>query len=477
MTGAARPPRLNRSPGADRLESSRSFLLRDCSLPVSPAPDSRQTPRDPLWWQLPLLLAVSAGYEALFVRHGLNLLDEGWPLYAAKRLHEGGVLYGDAFFVFPPGHVLSAWICYWWDPPGILATRTLYSAFNVALCAGLYLLGRRIMPPTFALVGGLLLAVAAPYSHMAHFLFGYRYLVLTVLVLLAFGQRLRRGDVRWMLVAGAFAGVSLCFRLTPAFAVSCAVAVGAVAAGRHWRRWLRDWSLYAAGLLLVVVPVALWFAASVGFETLWREVVVRPLIMTDLQSKPMPPIDMPVDWERKEISRTFTAIQFRAYLVLYAGYAVAVGFLWVRALVRRRPFEHVMLLTAVVWGGIYYLRTLGRSDIAHLESALPPICLLLAHLLWVTAAAVAPWIPGLPRLRRAYTIVLLAGVLASWVFLFRTDVFLRWENRGGYPLESLGASISLPSEERAARIDKVVMDVLRLSQPGDSILDLSRQPL
>ena len=42
------------------------------------------------------------------------------------------------------------------------------------------------MPPGFALLGALLLAVAAPSSHQGHLLFGYRYLVFSALALLAF---------------------------------------------------------------------------------------------------------------------------------------------------------------------------------------------------------------------------------------------------------------------------------------------------
>ena len=97
--------------------------------------------RDPLVWQIPLLLVVSMGYESLFICYGLNPIDEGWPLYAAMRLHEGGVLYDDVFFVFPPGHLLAAWIAYGLDPPGVVPARVIYAAFSVALSLGIYLLG------------------------------------------------------------------------------------------------------------------------------------------------------------------------------------------------------------------------------------------------------------------------------------------------------------------------------------------------
>lgn len=39
------------------------------------------------------------------------------------RLHAGAVFYGDVFFVLPPGHLLSAWLAYALDPPGIILTR------------------------------------------------------------------------------------------------------------------------------------------------------------------------------------------------------------------------------------------------------------------------------------------------------------------------------------------------------------------
>ena len=87
----------------------------------------------------------------------------------------------------------------------------------------------------------------------------------------------------------------------------------------------------------------------------------------------MPALELPKRWNRTSISYLWTSIQFRLYTLLYAGYLVAVFGLWLRALRRREPFEHVLLLTTVVWGATYWLRSFGRSDVAHLESAIPPV--------------------------------------------------------------------------------------------------------
>jgi len=257
-------------------------------------------------WHLFALLAVSSVYESLFLHHGLNRLDEGWPLYAAMQLHAGGSLYRDVLWVFPPGHVWMAWLGFALEPPGIVPTRILYAAFNVALCAAMYLLGRRIMPAPFALLGCVLLAVAAPRGHLGHLLFGYRYLVFSVLALLAFSQRLRSGDARWLLGSGLCAGAAVVFRLTPAFAVSCAVALAVVAASRDWRCWLKDWAWYALGVLAVLAPVMSWFGHGVGLDVLWLEVVERPLAM--LQAQPWPALCFPDFDSRRAIRRCFLGL-------------------------------------------------------------------------------------------------------------------------------------------------------------------------
>ena len=137
----------------------------------------------------------------------MNPVDEGWPLYTAMQLHDGGVLYRDVFFPLPPGHVLGAWLAYALDPPGVALARLFYAAFNVSLVVALYFLGRRIMPPAVAVLGCAMLAVAAPLSHISHLLFGYRYLLFGALSLWCFSERLRSGDRRWMIAAGALAGV------------------------------------------------------------------------------------------------------------------------------------------------------------------------------------------------------------------------------------------------------------------------------
>lgn len=417
------------------------------------------------------------GFEALFLEHSLNVLDEGWPLYAAMRLHAGGTLYQDVFFVFPPGHLLAAWIAYGIDPPGIVVSRTIYAAFTVSLCIAMYFLGRRLMPASFALLGSLLLAFTAPQSHDWQLLFGYRYLVWTVLALLAFDRRLSSGDRRWMIAAGLLTGVALVFRLTPAFAVAVGIGVGLLALPGGWRGWLRDGGLFALGLLAVVAPVVMAFAASVGLDTLWREVVQRPVEMTSLQSRPIPELALPPFWSRYHITEAFIGLRFRMPVLLYAGYLGWLTLRYARRLRSGQPFDQALLLAVVVWGAVYFVRSLGRSDAPHLDSAIPPVCLLLAHALHSCLDGLAQRTPLFVRWHQGTGLAAGVLLLSTWVFLYGSDTWLDPTNRGWTPVRSTNGQTAIGEGDELMRIDRKVLAIHDWTQPGDTVLDLSASPL
>lgn len=415
-----------------------------------------------------LVVAVSVAFESLFIQHGLNALDEGWPLYAAMQLQEGGRLYRDVFFVFPPGHLLPAWIAHCVSPPGVLLARIFYASFAVALCAALYALGRRITTPGFALLGAALVAVAAPDSHASHLLFGYRYLVFSALALWCFAERLRTGRVRWMLAAGALAGLALVFRFDAAAAVSVGIAAGALATRSGWRTLSRDAAGYAIGVAAVVLPVVAYFATGVGLETLWREVVVRPLEMTRLQSLAVPSLERPPRWTLWEIRLWFVAFQFRLWAALYAAYAIGLVVQLVRSFRTGRRFDSPLLLAVVVWGGVFYLRSFGRADEPHLDSAVPPACLLLGHAVGVAAS----------RLHSAGARAALGvATFTTWLWLTALPHYLNVVHRGSIPLETLGRGVAIHPRSSWRELDELVEFIQSETAPDEVILDLSASPL
>jgi hypothetical protein len=390
------------------------------------------------------------------------------------QLHEGGVLYDDVFFVFPPGHLLSAWLGYGWSPPGLIPTRLLYAAFNVSLCAALYFLGRRLMPPAVALLGCAMLAVAAHDSHNSHYLFGYRYLLWSTLALLCFAKRLESGDLRWMLAAGAFCGLALVFRLTPAFAAIAGIGLGVLVMHRTWGERFADATRFGLGLAGVAFPVFAVFAADAGWEAVWREAVIRPVAMTDRQSLPVPPLEWPERWGRWEIRETFVAAQFRLFALLYVGMILALGRGLVRTLRDGRVFDAPLLLAVTAWGGLYFLRSFGRADEAHLDSALPVACLLLARTLGIPLRGA--WRRG-GGARRAAQLGLIA-VAAGWVFLTALDVYLRNPSaRGTLPVMTLDGATAVSPGTRYRVFDALVGELRRRTGPEDVVLDLTASSL
>ena len=71
--------------------------------------------------------ALSTGFENLLIRHGLNPIDEERALYAARQVSEGGRLYEDVLWVFPPGHLFLTWIGTSLASPGLVVTRLVYA--------------------------------------------------------------------------------------------------------------------------------------------------------------------------------------------------------------------------------------------------------------------------------------------------------------------------------------------------------------
>jgi hypothetical protein len=421
-----------------------------------------------------ILLALSQYFEQLFYDQGANQLDEGWPLYAASRLHAGGTLYNDVFFVFPPGHVLSAWVAYLLDPPGLIASRIIYSGFNTALCIAMYFLGRRLMAPSYAFVAALLICLHSPHSHVSHFMFGYRYLIFAALALLAFSRWLEGKRRRWMVAAGILTGVSLCFRFTPAVAVAAGMGAGFLAARRDLRDWPADGLAFLGGAMAACTPVAVWLLWTVGPATAWSEIFVRPLEMIRLQSLPMPPLHWPGSGQRAEITSAFEALEFRLVPLLYISYLLTCALAWLRGpstAALRRP----LVVAVVLWGAVYFLRTLGRADFGHLDSAMPPALLLTGFALDRFEALLRSRWPAIRA--RSVAIATALVVLATSIFAQRADLWLLGLAGTDVPMLAADRRTHRGGRGAGAAFDHTAMATLRLTKPDDVILDASSIPL
>jgi hypothetical protein len=429
-----------------------------------------------VWWHAGAILVLSVAYESLFVTKGLNLMDEAWPLWAARQVAEGGALYADVLFVFPPGHLIPAWIGLALDPPGVVLARAIYAAFAVALAVSIYFLARRLVPPRFALAGAACVALAAPNSHLMHTIFGYRYMVFSVLALLAFQRRLDTGRLAWLGVAGVLLGVGAFFRLGPAFAAGCGIGVAIAVVQKDLRSVARDWAWLGAGVLAVFVPLLVWCMATVGVPGLWQEIVTRPATMLVLQSLPLPPIEWPDTFDRIDIRKLFVALQFRLVWVLYVAYGAGLAVAFVNARRRRAPFAHGLLVAVWVWGAVFFSRSVTRSDEPHLDSVIPPVVVLVTHLSWLVYRRIAAWAGITGGRAIGSELAFTTLFVVTWVLLLGTDLWLPESRRGTHPVASLDGRVEVHNPSQAQLTDRIVRR-LRLTDPDARILDLTASPL
>lgn len=436
----------------------------------------RDQSRQPFALHLLLIVGLSCIFESLFIYYGLNPIDESWPINTIRNMDAGRALYQEVLWVFPPGHLSGAWLGYHLSPPGYLVSRVFNAGFAVLLCVGLYFLGRRIMPARFALLAALLTAVAAPDSHLMHNLFGYRYMIFSVLALIAFARRIETDDIRWLTLAGLLLGFGAAFRLGPVFAAGCGLGVAIMAMHRDPRQWLRDWGALGLGVLVVFVPLLGWAALTVGIDVIWRELVSRPALMLELQSLPFPALDFPDFGDRVKIRQWFVSLQFRIIWVLYIGYLAALAYHFIRAWRADRAFAHPLLVAVWLWGGIFFVRSLTRSDEAHLDSVIPPVLLLAAHGLYSVVGRIN-CVRSQRDERRAWVEGgVIASALAVWVMLLGTDMYFPYARRGGVPIQSLGGRIEV-SETKQAKLTDLVVRRLKLTSPDAKILDLTASPV
>ena len=119
-------------------------------------------------------------------------------------------------------------------------------------------------------------------------------------------------------------------------------------------------------------------------------------------------------------------------------------------------FEEPLLLATVVFGAIYFVRSFGRADEPHLDSAIPPVCLLLAY------AAYLAWRRWWQGWRGVQTAIVVVG-FASWVALLGVDMMFK------HPFSVLPPDHNpLITWSQQKRVNKI----LEWSKPGERILDL-----
>ena len=302
--------------------------------------------------------------------------ETGQHLAWANSLAQGGFHGKDFFCLYGPLYdlgLLGAWQLF---GRSIVAWDLYFSATRVIALAGLLVL-------TALLVQRRLLVLAVPLLlPWINLRSGFAFIGLCFVLGWLFSQRLR-----FLLLAGATAGVSLLFsqEFGLAFCVVVALVLAVHGAGRPALAFI-------GAAAVVILPVFAWYAAHDALLPMLREVIGYPAsIVAGYAKLPFPALASSVpfavsDWGGREL------------LAFQLGYGVPAvclgGFLLALPISRvdlRRPLASARaiclelrqdplrtgVLAVAVFGLLAFRSALGRSDLKHMIDTLPAAVVLL----------------------------------------------------------------------------------------------------
>jgi hypothetical protein len=300
--------------------------------------------------------------------------EEGENLAWVQSIFSGGVFGKDFFCLYGPMLIYPLALFMRVFGETILVER-LYTVFLNMIAYGtvFFFLYRTLrwrgLFLVFSLVYLFVFSPLAPVSPNT----SYLRMVLGLLPILAVYLFLRRPDKRYLLaLSGAIAGQSLLFSQE---AGMCSVlAIGAMLfpwwiSLRSWRRAAGDFSLLAAGCLISMAPMLLYFAVKGGLVPMLANLYQYPRLVTlGYGARPFPGF---ASFLSDPLSPA-TLYYYWAILV----YAVAAAAVVPRILLGKVDRDTLLFLALVVYGILLYRIPLGRSAIDNVHKVAHPAYLL-----------------------------------------------------------------------------------------------------
>jgi hypothetical protein len=275
------------------------------------------------------LFLVSALFICTTMQRGITLYDEGLILVGAERVGSGAIIHRDFYANYGPAQFYCiAWL-FKWLSPSVLVERawdTVVRSATTVVCFALILrlasFQRAIFGYLFALIW--LGSLGFPgYPLFPTLLFAL--LSTYCLVLLYQGVAEAPATVG----AGLAAGIATLFRYDLGFLVVAAESVvapaylwlrPAVPFCKRGRSAVRLGLLYAAGLAIPTLPVAVWYASTSALGDFFFDIVYFPMdFYARTRSLPFPPLNT---------LRLSTVREFAVYLPIVIWVVAAISLFW-----------------------------------------------------------------------------------------------------------------------------------------------------
>lgn len=239
------------------------------------------TPDARLDQQAWLLFAAALLVQWLAWEPGLNLYDEGIILSGADAVYQGRLPYRDFWTMYAPGQFyLTALLFHIFEPQEYLV-RCIGIISKAAISMLAWVMMRRFVKPLPAVLGTAALLLTLTIIHYEAFPV-YPATACTMLALVLMERGICRYSRRAKFAAGLCTALAACFRHDLGFYTAVALATGAAALWRmqyevsSWRDIGKELAFYAAGILLLGIPVAAYFLCKVPLHDLYENLIAIP---------------------------------------------------------------------------------------------------------------------------------------------------------------------------------------------------------
>jgi len=363
-------------------------------------------------WPGVLLVLIGIGYSLLGFDRGLNVYDEGVPVYGALRVLEGELPYRDFWTIYPPGQFLLLAAAFRVFGVSLMVERLLSVVIIALVSALVWGLARQVLAPVHALLVWALWA----FAFGAIELYGTTLptaLVASLVGWWLFLAFLVAPSPRRLVASGAALGAAMLLKQDIALyglAAEAAVVLGFTMCGpREPRRRaglaLTRLALLFAGVAAVVVPAVAALALAMPLGAVFDEVLWFPLTgfasARRLAPPPLLPSAAPL-WSGQMDPWTYFVVVHHsvrfyfpfAVLLLAAGWAV-------RSFRRSSAAPAAVEAPADGWAlaflGVLCVSLLGyarvRSDMAHIVPAwIPALTLFVALATRLAGPAAVRWL-------------------------------------------------------------------------------------
>ncbi len=308
--------------------------------------------------------------------YNLGLMDEALYLLEAKRVREGQVMYRDLFQLFAPASHWFMAIMFWLFGTSIRTARIVMAFVHTGIVALLFAACRRLGVRRS-------LAVTAAVAHLALCQPPWPYasphwfatLCMVAVLFLAVAPQRTTAPPRWALWPGVAVGALTV--VVQQQGAAFAVAVLALLSldhllgrrygdTRQWRDLFLRAAFLAAGIALVVLPVAAYMLATVEWSALWFQLVVIPLTGYRTFNR--------AHWGQvSPLTTSFALYTVPSLLAVLPPLVAGIGLvravrLWLARADRAR-FDALLGLLAVCGGGVLAVTYL--PDFIHLAFVMP----------------------------------------------------------------------------------------------------------